>query len=140
MDCEPLHDIKGHAQNIIQELPALLDHSTRTKLNAVVTVDLHKEKKTGADYRLLIIHILALLRKNNSPEKVCQLLETLVAISHLIYIDDSKRTPKTILKLYNTTWLHFELVRELIPEPRHITKRKLFGIYIPRLLPTRLRA
>lgn len=103
LDCEPLHDIKGHIQNVIQELPGLLDQSTRTKLNKLLTVDLHKEKKTGSDYRLLIIHILTLLNKNKAPKKMCQLFKTLVTISHLLYSDDNKRTPKAILRLYNST-------------------------------------
>ena len=61
---------------------------------------------------------------------MCTLLQTLAEMSRLLYLGESERTNKEILRLYNTTWLHFELIKELFPSPRYITRRKLYGIYL----------
>lgn len=70
------------------------------------------------------------MNKLKAPEKVCTLLQTLAEMSRLLYLGESERTNKEILRLYNTTWLHFEVIKELIPSPKHITRRKLYGIYL----------
>ena len=33
-------------------------------------------------------------------------------------------------EIYNRVWLHFELLREVITQPKQITNRKLFGVYL----------
>ena len=106
---------------MITELPSILDPAIKTHYKQLLEADL---KKTGADYRLILIliHLVA--------EKVCTLLQTLAEMSRLLYLGETERTNKEILRLYNTTWLHFELVKELIPSPKHITRRKLYGIYL----------
>ena len=130
LDCEPLHDLKGHINNIITELPSILDPDIKTHYKQVLEADLSKEKKTGADYRLTLIHLVGVMQKHKAPEKVCTLLQTLAEMSRLLYLGESERTNKEILRLYNTTWLHFELIKELFPSPRYITRRKLYGIYL----------
>ncbi len=107
-----------------------MDPAIKTHYKQILEAGLSKEKKTGADYRLTLIHLLALMHKHKAPEKLCTLLQTLAEISRLLYLGENQRTNKEILRLYNTTWLHFELIKELIPTPKHITKRKLYGIYL----------
>ena len=51
-------------------------------------------------------------------------------VSELLYTGENKRTPKSILRFYNATWVHFELCRELLSTPTSITRRKMFGIYL----------
>lgn len=100
LDCEPLHDWKGHLNNLFTELPAVLDKQLATEVKALLAVDLEKkEKKTGGDYRIALVHLLALLRNRPTPPKVLQLLETILRISELLYADESKRSPKTVLRL-----------------------------------------
>lgn len=40
MDCEPLHDLKGHLSNLFEELPKLLDASLAQDVTAVLHADL----------------------------------------------------------------------------------------------------
>ena len=100
LDCEPLHDMKGHIQNIFEEITPKLDRILRAEVKALINTDLGKDMKTGGDYRLTAIHLLALLKKRNPAYEVLILIQTLVEISELLYADDSKRSPKSILRLY----------------------------------------
>ncbi len=81
LDCEPLLDMKGHLQNLFDELPAVLDKKLAGEVKAFLDVDLGKDMKTGGDYRLTAIHVLTLLRKRKPTTKVLLLLETIVNIS-----------------------------------------------------------
>ena len=47
---EPLHDIKGHLSNIIDELRVSLNGETKTKVEAICSTVLGKETLTGSDY------------------------------------------------------------------------------------------
>ena len=46
LECEPLHDIKGHICNILSELPSLLDSNTKQLFTQILATDLSKDKKT----------------------------------------------------------------------------------------------
>ncbi len=131
LDCEPLHDLKGHLHNIIGELPNKLEEPLSGEVKAIIECDLNsKETKRGGDYRLTCIHLLALLRKRETPSKIRQLFETAVEISEIMYAQENKRSPKLILKFYNATWLHFELCKELFHSPKAVSLRRMFGIYL----------
>ena len=57
LDCEPLHDLKGHLTNLFTELPFVIDDpSLATECKQMIDIHLSKDKVTGA------IHLLALLR------------------------------------------------------------------------------
>ena len=119
LECEPLHDVKGHLSNILEELPYLLEIEHAVKCKELLDVDLFKkDTKTGADYRLAAIHQLSLLHRLSAPHKVIKLMETVVVISELLYSDDSKRSPQTVLRLYNTTFLHHKLCKALFQETK----------------------
>lgn len=89
-----------------------------------------KETKRGGDYRITIIRLLALLRRKLTPPKVLQLIETAVTISDLLYMEETNRSPRTILRFYNATWLHFELCCELFATTSKTTHRAMFGSYL----------
>lgn len=76
------------------------------------------------------IKMYLLLKKINAPENVQVLLSTIVRISQILYADDSKRTPRRVLSLYNQAWLHMELCRELIAPPKNISRNRMFGSYL----------
>ena len=59
-----------------------------------------------------------------------QLIESAAQISQILYADECKRSPRMILKLFNTTWLHFELCKLLLSSPKTVSHRKMFGIYL----------
>ena len=130
LECEPLHDIKGHIQNVLSVLPEILDKETAAHLSDILDADLKKDPKTGADYRLAIIHVYAMLRQTSIDPNIVKLLETIVLISEILYSNDSKRTPRQILQLYNTTWLQHELCSHLFHTPKAISRGKLFGSYL----------
>lgn len=134
LDCEPLHDLKGHMQHVLTELPSILDEPLKTDCARIINIDLHKDKKTAADYRLTAIHVLACLKKHNAASDVCRLVETLVNISEILYADDSERTPRMVLRLYNITWMHHELCSQLFTHLKHTTHRAFFGIYLHALV------
>ncbi len=67
------------------------------EIQAIIDCDLNsKETKRGGDYRLTVIHILALLRSRETPPMVLKLIETIV------YSDEIKRSTRLILRLYTT--------------------------------------
>ncbi len=89
-----------------------------------------KDGSSGVRMRVALIKVYLKLVKLldvslDVSEKIKQLLCTIVKISQILYLTDSLRTPKTVLQLYNTSWLHHELCRELIPKP----KDRLYGAY-----------
>ncbi len=132
LDCEPLHDLKGHLANLLTELPKKIDDTTlANEIKAVIAIDLEsKPTKRGGDYRMTAIHIVAVLRKSGMPGKLLQLMESVLEISEILYADDSERTPKNILRLYNLTWLHYELCTDIFSSTSTISHKKMFGIYL----------
>ena len=92
-----------------------------------------KKNKTG-DYRQAIVHVLSLLRGRQTPPKILHLVETAVDLSCLLYQEEAKISPKAVLRLYNTAWLHYELCTEFFATTKSITHRKFFGIYLHALV------
>lgn len=131
-DCEPLHDMKGHLQNLVDEVPIISNKQLADDSKKLINTNLKKEE-TGADYRLVAIHLLYLLHKKTAPA-VIQLLANIVSISDLLYANDLQRAPKMILKLHNLTWLNFEVCTELFTITKVVTHRKLFGQYLHALV------
>ena len=130
LECEPLHDLKGHLKNLFEILPEILDKKISLEVSEVLELDLSKEKKTGADYRLAAMHLLALLRRRTVHQHIVKLLKTIVTVSEILYATDDKRSPRQILRLYNSTWLHHELCNDLFPNPKSIPRTKLFASYL----------
>ena len=128
MDCEPLHDIKGHLSNILPEIPHLLPEPLKSECQQILDTTQTQNKVCGAILRVAAIkfHLI----KSKANKDVIQLVVTIVRISEILYMPDSKRCPKTVLRLYNITWLHHELCREVIHSPKTQTVTHLFGIYL----------
>lgn len=57
-------------------------------------------------------------------------MKTLVIIVELLYANEEKRSVQSILKLYNSTFLHHELCTELFYGNTQISHRKLFGSHM----------
>ena len=57
------------------------------------------------------------------------LFETLVEIQGLLYSHEDQRTVKSILRLYNLTFVHGMEARQLFKKPKALTKRNMFGQY-----------
>ena len=129
LDCEPLHDLKGHANNLLQEVPGLMTPPHKQTITQIIQSTL-KQSSSGVHLRVAIIKVyLKLLKLKDVHDKVKQLLGTLVKISQILYLPESGRNPKTVLQLYNVTWLHHELCCELIPNPNAQARDRLYGTY-----------
>ena len=109
LDCEPLHDFKGRAYNLLKEIPILLTTPLKEDVELIQTT-VPKQKVSGALLRLATIKLyLKLSRHSDVDKRIIQLMGTLVKISELLYATDNIRTPKSILQLHNVAWMHHEL-------------------------------
>ena len=81
---EPLHDLKGHLANLVDELPHLLSE------DGIVS---------GSDARVALLEVNSLLRCKETVSDDIKLL-TAVKMSERLYSSDDERTPKNILQLY----------------------------------------
>ena len=130
LDCEPLHDYKGRAYNLLQELPLLLASPLRRTVTELIATTLQKDKVSGVLLRVATIKVyLKVLKEKEVDDRVKQLPCTLVKICELLYASESSRTPRSVLQLYNVTWLHHELCCDLLPNPRVLTRERLYGVY-----------
>lgn len=128
---EPLHDIKGHIVHVITELPPILPTGhTTDQCTHLISCVLAKEKKSGADLRRALIQIYLLLKDLECSSKVLLLLQTLIKIGEISYALDIHRSPRQLLQLYNTCWVHMELCRDLLSKPQKISKTRMFGHYL----------
>ena len=57
------------------------------------------------------------------------LLDTLTELSKLLYLPAQSRSPRLLLRLHNTAFLHAMLCKEIIGQPKILTSRKFYGRY-----------
>ena len=128
---EPLHDLKGHIINLITELPYILPSGdTTAQCNHLISSCLAKEKKSGADMRRVIIQLYLLLKDLDCGSKILLLLQTIIKIGEILYSSDNTRSPRKLLQLYNSCWLHMELCVALFTTTKKLTRSKMFGHYL----------
>ena len=129
---EPLHDIKGHIMNLWIAVPSLLSDTEKEKFQEALDGAYgSKCKVTGADYRLSVITVYAQLKGIVSKD-VEELIRTLMVISKLAYQPAAKRSPRSILLLFNTVFVHASLILKLFGKKwfsSKLSNQKLFGIY-----------
>ena len=132
---EPMHDIGGHIVNIFEELPHHLTITDQKIFNeALHTSYKLKETQRNVDRRKSLLMITAAIygKINN---KVLRLLKTLVEIQRIIYLQECGRTSQEILRLHNSCFQHFVLLKEVIGfDLKKLTRRKLYGKYMHNLL------
>ncbi len=135
LDCEPLHDLKGHIGHLLDEIPYLLPSTLKPQCDLIIEATVPKQKVSGACFRVALLKIyLWLLSSEGVDRKVIMLVQSAVNMSKLLYLPDSSRTPKAILNLHNSTWLHHELCQELITNRHGQTLQRLFGVYLHDLM------
>ena len=130
LDCEPLHDLKGHLYNLLPEIPHLLPTRLQNECQKLLDTTLPKQKVSGAHLRVSAVKLYVKLRCCDIDPLLKALLNTIVRISEILYSFDSKRTPKIVLRLYNITWFHHELCYHFLSNPKHQSRSHLFGIYL----------
>ena len=131
LDCEALHDIKGHLHNLLPEIPHLLNPPLKEQCQRLLDTAIPKQKVSGAVLRTACMKLfLKLLQHNEVNPLVVQLEQTAVKISDIFYCHEVKWAPKTVLQLYNVTWLHHELCVHLIHSPKQQSRSHFFGVYL----------
>ena len=129
LPCEPLHDIKNHIDNLYNELPHHLPKNDKKVMQDVITASFDKKDcKRGVDYRKSLVKISIALR-DNIDRTVQKILFTLCDVQQILYAPESERTIENILRLYNQTFLHAILLKEMVVNTKHLTSRVLWGKY-----------
>ena len=126
---EPLHDIKGHLSNLIDELRISLNGEVKEKVEAICSTVLGKETLRGSDYRKGSILILHTLQELQPSSPVTALFETAVEITEILYSDPSKHCSQSVLRLHNLAFVHATLCRDQFNNPKTMSSRKMFGRY-----------
>ena len=137
LDSEPLHDLKGHLINLLTDLPHILSGEPKRLATELLTILLYSKKQngySGSDLRVSLIELNNLLQSQEVDSDIKLLLSTAVKISERLYSSSNKRTPKTVLQLYNCTWLHHELCKSLFTNPKETSYEKFFGLYLHSLV------
>ena len=126
---EPLHDIKGHLCNLLEEIRihASLSDEAKQRIDDICSTALVKETLRGSDYRKGAILILLTLLELQPDSTLTTLLQTAVEITEMLYSDPRKRTTQTILRLHNLCFVHAKLCMETFSKPKSISSRKMFG-------------
>ena len=82
LDCEPLHDFKGHAYNLLKEIPSLVTSPLKEDIEQLIQSTVPKQKVSGALLRLATIKLYLKISRNSNVDKaIIQLMGTLVKIS-----------------------------------------------------------
>ena len=124
---EPLHDIKDHLSNMIEEIRA--QGNVKTQLEKVMSAMLSKETLRASDYRKAVIVLYKILSECNADSEIVHILRTGMEITELLYSSADKRTATTILRLHNISFQHGMLCASVFIRPTTKTRRAMFGRY-----------
>ena len=64
LNCEPLHDLKGHLRNVFTELPHILEGDMKKICEDIIDTNFYKDKITCTDDRATAIHLYFQLRNS----------------------------------------------------------------------------
>ena len=131
---EPLHDLKGHFSNIIEESTAISVGKAHDAIVSVKQTILSKDTIRCSDVRKAVIVIYSKLKQVDPSNKLTELFRTTAEIAKLCYAQDSERTPRAVLCLHNRTFLHASLCCSIFSNPETQTRKKLFGRYFHSLI------
>ena len=132
LDCEPLHDIKGHLLNLFHELPSVLPTSIRAECQGRINICLQKPKKSAGDLRATLVQLFMMIHTHASQVnwKVHLLLQSITIVCKILYANDCERCPKLLLQLYNNTWIHHQLCFDLFQSTTVVSRGTFFGLYL----------
>ena len=93
LPCEPLHDLKGHLNNLLSNVPTLLTGELKTNVHDLIQKCVYWKDsgRTGADMRVGLLRVYSMLLntvecgKFSSNSNVLNLIQTAVTISHILY-------------------------------------------------------
>ena len=135
---ECMHDIANHIDNILEELPDHLNKKGDDKVKFTQMVEIYKagkEKKRCCDKRKILLQFTQ-NQRDEIDGLVHKLLRILSEIQRILYLGDDFRTPEEILRLHNTCFANFALIKNIMPIglSSTLTRDKLYGKYMHNLL------
>ena len=112
MPIEPLHDSKGHIKNLWDVLPEILDEKEKKLfLDSLDSCYGGKDKIRGSDYRLSTIVVYQIMKGEMSRRFIVYANGNDI---RLAYLKSDHRSPKVVLRLYNTTFRHIVLMQSVL--------------------------
>ena len=134
---ECMHDMAGHIANILEELPNHLKADDKNKMNEMLKVYYaDKDKKRCCDKRKILLQLAQNLY-HKIDGKAHKLIKTLSEIQRILYLGDDLRTPNQILRLHNSCFEHFVLLKDVISINKlseKMTRDRFYGKYKHNLL------
>ena len=117
---EPLHTCLNHIANSLTELPLhMTDVDALLLLKEITTVALKKDKLRVIDYRRAILKVtIALSNKNLLTEDEKDVLLLFCEMMGTYYENDGKRSPRSVLRLYNISFRHGQAIKKLLTPPK----------------------
>ena len=96
----------------------------------ITMLALKKEKLRATDYRRAMLKVtIALANKNLLQNNEREILLLFCEMMGMYYENDERRSPRSVLRLYNISFRHAQAIqRQLIPT-KELTLRKMCGIY-----------
>ena len=96
----------------------------------ITTLALKKDKLRATDYRRAIFKVtIALSKKNLLTEDEKDILLLFCEMMGIYYENNGKRSPRSVLPLYNISFRHGQAIQKLLTPPKELALRKLCGIY-----------
>ena len=144
---ESMHDIAGHISNIFEESPNHISkptekskrkqkakETTPDELKMIINLSMEgKEVKLCVDYRLSLLKVSHYMkdRFEEKDQNLQLMLDTLVEIQAILYLPEEERTPRTILRLHNLTFLHAIMCHSIFDRKniKSMMYRKFYGKY-----------
>ena len=124
---EPLHDLKGHFSHLITEALKKAPTQTQSLIKKVTDTILNKTTLRASVFRKAATLIYSHLNENPEADKqYVELFRTAAEISELFYSHDYQRSDASILRLYNVTYIHAKLCKELFGDTQNSA---FFGRY-----------
>ena len=130
-----MHDIAGHIENVLAELPNHMISDDKNLFGEMFAVfKAEKEKKRCCDWRRILL-LLTQHLYTKIDGKMHMLLRTLTEIQRILYLPDEYRTATQVLRLHNSCFEHYVLMKEFFSgKLLSVTRDRLFGKYMHNLL------
>ena len=85
---------------------------------------------SGSDVRIALIEIYKFIISKDINSSIVRLLSTAVKVCEIMYALDTQRSPRSVLQLYNLTWLHHELCKSQFVKFHEVTHDKFYRLYL----------
>ena len=131
---EPMHVAAGHIENILTELPHHMRPKDKELFDKSFSIcKAEKERRRCCDWRKILLVLT--LSLNVIDGKDLRLLKTLSEVQRILYLRDDQRTDVEVLRLHNSCFEHYILMKEIFTGKLiALTRERLYGKYMHNLL------